>query len=129
MSHGSRDIIAAVHEITASPPELGAGNVRIWLLEKRPDLAVYYMEPENLVSLRSRPHASLRLLVLSGRMKIRVGAAEREDLGPGAYVSIPRKTPYRIIRQGREKLLLVAILTPHDEVIDYIEYPYLANPR
>jgi len=97
-------------ELAKRVPDVRSGSVKIWYADKSPAQGVYFVELEDSVPLQ-RLGGELRLLVLSGRMRIRVGAEEKV-LGRGGYASIPARSPYRILREGREKLLYMAILRP-----------------
>lgn len=93
------------------PGALNARNEKIWIVERSPDIAVYYVELMRKSPLAFHNQATVRVFVLSGRMKLRM-SFEEKMLGPGSFAVIPLETMHRITRAGREKLIYAAIYTP-----------------
>lgn len=104
-------VLRSFDEIVGRPPDFKTPNINMWIVESSPRAGIFYVEPTNLMSLRFQPVSNLKLVVLKGRMKVRVGAQER-ILETGAYVSIPPSTTYRFSKVGGQRAIYAAILSP-----------------
>ena len=109
----SQVILLTLEQLSRRVPDGQTKNSRVWFVEKTQGVGVYYTELTGSVPLQARWNATLRIFVLTGRMKIRAGPKE-EIVGSGAYISIPPKVPYRILRIGPERLLYAVVVTPDD---------------
>jgi len=96
--------------MTKSFPDVQYRSVRTWYVEKAPALGAYLVELDGLWPLERRP-SGLRIFVLSGDMRIRVGGTERV-LGAGGYAAIPAGMSYRLLREGRREPRFLAFLSP-----------------
>ena len=96
------------------------GCWKAWIVERSPGLAVYYIEIITRSPLAFSRNADRRILVLSGKMKLRLNSREA-SFGPGSMALIPPRSPYRIVALGRENLLFVRILSPDDDCRSRIE--------
>lgn len=97
-------------ELARSVPDAQGRSSRTWYVEKTPSLGAYLVELDGLSSLERR-FGKLRLFVLSGRVRLRAGGEERV-LGAGGYAAIPPRMAYRLLREGRQRLRYMALLTP-----------------
>lgn len=97
-------------ELSRSAPDVRARSSRTWYVEKTPALGAYLIELDGLSPLERR-RSALRIFVLSGDVRIRVGGRERL-LGAGGYASIPPRMPYRLLREGRRSVRYMAFLAP-----------------
>ena len=97
-------------------PDGEGRNLKVWTVHRSPALGVYYIELARLIRLQRLIRADLSVLVLRGRLKVRVAASER-IVEAGAYVSIPRATPFRIVRVGPKKALLAVFLSPDSRMM------------
>ncbi|MBI5240638.1 MAG: cupin domain-containing protein [Elusimicrobia bacterium] len=97
-------------ETTAGIPDARSRNARIWVAERTPGLGAYFVELGGSVPLE-RLGGRLRIVVLSGRMRVRAGGRECV-VGEGGYLGIPARLPHRILREGRERLLYAAFFSP-----------------
>jgi len=104
------------------PEALNRGNEKIWIVDRAPDIGVYYVEPIHKSPLAFHNQATVRMFVLSGRMKLRLNFDEKV-LGPGSFAVIPIETMHRITRVGHEKLICAAIYTPDDRSRSFFENP------
>ena len=101
-------------EISRRDPDAElAGCWKAWIVERSPRLGVYYIEMITHSPLEFSRHADRRILVLAGAMKLRLNSREA-SFGPGSLALIPPRAPYRIVKQGREKLLFAMFLSPDD---------------
>jgi glyoxylate utilization-related uncharacterized protein len=85
-------------------------------------LGVYGVELGGSIPLE-RSGSALRIIVLSGRIKLRIGGVERV-LGTGGYAAVPPGMAYRLLREGKEASLCALFLTP-----DSRDYAVHEGPR
>lgn len=107
-------LLLAREEILRRAPDHVDASKRVWLLDRSSDLGVSYTELHSLEPLEIHDYVVVSIFVLSGRLKLRVGASERV-LGPGGYARIPPLTPYRLVRVGPENALYVSVVFPNIE--------------
>ncbi|MEK7232567.1 MAG: hypothetical protein AAB268_02030 [Elusimicrobiota bacterium] len=103
-------LLSTEAEMAERVPDAQSRSARTWYVEKTPTLGAYLVELDGLSPLERRP-SGLRIFVLSGLMRLRVGGEERV-LGAGGYASIPPRLPYRLLREGRRRPRYIVFLTP-----------------
>ncbi len=97
------------------------GFGRSWILEHTPVWkAVLCRSEEGSLPLRVHSHAAVRILLVEGSVRARVGAAER-ILGPGSLLSVPPRTPYRLRRAAHGPVTAVFFYSPDFGVEEPIE--------
>jgi quercetin dioxygenase-like cupin family protein len=118
-----RGLLFSGTELLARAPDARTGNARIWFVERSAALSVYLVELKGSQPLQ-RLGGELRLLVLSGRLRLRSGGEEKV-LAAGGYASVPPRAPHRLLREGAEPLRYLAFLSPDSPHRKTIESPGL----
>ncbi|HBL15204.1 MAG: hypothetical protein A2X36_07135 [Elusimicrobia bacterium GWA2_69_24] len=122
---GARQVRAAFfsgEETSFGIPDVRTREASLWWLERSYPLAAYRVELKEPVFLQLRTFGTLRLLVLSGRLDLRVGPAATV-VGAGAYASVPAGTSYRARPLGKDPARLLVWLMPDRQNAVPIEAP------
>ena len=109
----------------AEAPDIHSWSGKLWFTERTQALSAYAIELRHRLPLQVQPRRAVRFLILRGRVKAR-SAGQEMVLGRGAFLSIPRGTPYRILPLGdpAPRLLMLFMPDGHDAVdIEIPEIP------
>lgn len=106
-------VMLSLEEVLARPParEL-PGAVKVWAAEKGADLGVYYVlcaAPR--VGQAGQARAALRIVLLEGQARLRVGEVVKES-GPGAYAVAPPGAAWNLERLGKDPLVFSLLVSP-----------------
>ncbi len=95
---------------------------RVWFVERTQELSSYAAELAQRVPLQFQRQRRLRFFVLSGRARVRL-AGEEAVLAAGSFVSVPKRTAYRILPLEGPAPRLLMVLMPDGEDPTLIEVP------
>jgi hypothetical protein len=100
-------------EVAQGPAALELpGPVKVWAAERSPRLGVYYVFcAAPVLGPNRQARSALRIALLKGRARLKVGDAARES-GPGAYAVAPAGTVWSVERLGRDPAVLAVFAAP-----------------
>lgn len=109
-------VMASWKEVARRPAALELpGPVKVWAVERSPRLGVYYVLcAAPVLDPNRQARSALRIALLKGRARLRVGGVARES-GPGAYAVVPAGTVWSVERLGREPAVLAVFAAPDAE--------------
>jgi hypothetical protein len=117
-------ILASFAAAAAELPDFRTEGASGWFAERTPGMGSYLIELRTDWPLRFRARGRLRLFILGGRARIRSGPEQR-DLGPGSFVSVPPRVPYRIKSLDGGPVRLLMCVMPDGRDVDIIEMPHV----
>lgn len=110
---GEGGVMASWEEVAQGPAALELpGPVKVWAAERSPRLGVYYVLcAAPVLGPNRQARSALRIVLLKGRARLRVGDVARES-GPGAYAVAPAAAVWSVERLDREPAVLAVFAAP-----------------
>ena len=85
--------------VMAAPPATDLGPIKVWVVEKTPDVVSFLIRLDGVLPLHYHPDGVHRMYVIEGRLRAILGTQTKE-LGPGDYIMIPVGVRHRFESLG-----------------------------
>lgn len=81
-------------QLTARTPDISGENVKVWNIKQNQTIRINMVEMSGELSLHKHPDAEHSLMVLKGRVLVKVGD-KMVELVKGDFISIPANVPHK----------------------------------
>ena len=98
-------------QLMSEEPDIDGKNVRVWKIRQDKTIRINLVEMSGELSLHKHPDAEHSLMVLEGRVRVKIGE-DQIEIGEGDFISIPANVPHKYWSLT-EKAKLVSMDAPY----------------